>query len=738
MEYFSYLREKVNALKAKVEQSSITPFYLGSILDQFITLMEFLDRSQELMDIQNEVLNIDKEVSDTQRALVFNGPCKLGAEEHKLLESVIMYKIIDENGSFPYKVLQTGIFDRGTSESRVVFNHRNILTDKVWNFYAYENDFTGIKKYECHQDYHKAEIVIDWDKFTDKNFSAGNFYRPDVSRKLTGEYLTVISHHSLQRDVDALKSSAGSDVDGAMDRILQLEENVKSMMKNSESHELTPFPNTDHVEYFRNGYVIYNEPFTADGTLNSVEFRAYSQHPHDTLELTVYIGKLDQRRLLINPRKYSWPFDEVLQSSNGNGRYSFDLSDKGVKVRQGEVMCFFSRRYQDGADGRSCLIEHNGVSTDKVLFSSDIKGEFTDSFEFTLLKYGVTYSESMFVNKSEMDETKNEISLLSAQIGKSALITDSITGEQYKLVVADGALMLKNVNYRKAVFIGSSFVNHVISPAIGWHRNGAMAPSVSDNSLPDLVLKGLKVRNPDATMQILNSLNWERGYDDEEYSFEADLKNPLTQASPDVIFMHISGNSTWSDNFEQACEALINNVKKTCPGADIYIAASWHGGPKAADFRQACTTCGVGYVDLSGLKVAENMCSAGDPYLGDDGKVYPIPAVVASHPNDLGCMRQANVYLRQCGYDPLADEYVVHMSVAGAAGNIRSNCERQIYNGLVKISFSQPSELANISIYSNDQDITEDAEVGIFKEENGGWYMVFRMPCSDVTVIYNS
>lgn len=40
---FSSLQQKVDALKAKVEQSSITPPYLGSILDDFIAALEGID-----------------------------------------------------------------------------------------------------------------------------------------------------------------------------------------------------------------------------------------------------------------------------------------------------------------------------------------------------------------------------------------------------------------------------------------------------------------------------------------------------------------------------------------------------------------------------------------------------------------------------------------------------------------------------------------------------------------------
>ena len=53
---FSSIQQKVDALKAKVEQSSITPLYLGSLLDEFIVLMQSIDLSDMSEDLQNDLI----------------------------------------------------------------------------------------------------------------------------------------------------------------------------------------------------------------------------------------------------------------------------------------------------------------------------------------------------------------------------------------------------------------------------------------------------------------------------------------------------------------------------------------------------------------------------------------------------------------------------------------------------------------------------------------------------------
>lgn len=66
---FSSLQTKVNALKAKVEQSSITPPYLGSILDNFITQMQSIDMTGMSDDVQNAVANATSALQKAQQAL---------------------------------------------------------------------------------------------------------------------------------------------------------------------------------------------------------------------------------------------------------------------------------------------------------------------------------------------------------------------------------------------------------------------------------------------------------------------------------------------------------------------------------------------------------------------------------------------------------------------------------------------------------------------------------------------
>lgn len=70
---FSSLQTKVNDLKAKVEQNSITPSYLGALLDDFIVQMKALDMTGMSDDVQAAVRDASAALTAAQNALTKAG-----------------------------------------------------------------------------------------------------------------------------------------------------------------------------------------------------------------------------------------------------------------------------------------------------------------------------------------------------------------------------------------------------------------------------------------------------------------------------------------------------------------------------------------------------------------------------------------------------------------------------------------------------------------------------------------
>lgn len=66
---FSSIIIKINALKAKVEQSSITPLYLGTILEEMVAIMQLIDLSDFADDIADAIIQAQQALNTAQLAI---------------------------------------------------------------------------------------------------------------------------------------------------------------------------------------------------------------------------------------------------------------------------------------------------------------------------------------------------------------------------------------------------------------------------------------------------------------------------------------------------------------------------------------------------------------------------------------------------------------------------------------------------------------------------------------------
>lgn len=649
----------------------------------------------------------------------FNGDNQIEDNERLILQCLRMYKVITLDKPYEFKLLQTGF---STSENKVIFymGIRNADNSLTYVHAVPQEDASsldeleGVKRYET-EVYSSAcgkvkqIVVIDWDKY--KELFA-NRYSPTSVEEYGGNRICVVS------DVQ--------------NNLSDVQNNLSLAINNVENKDIIAFSPTTLTEYFRNGYVVYNVPFERNGILKKITTNIF-KHNYSTMQLTLLIGRIDQRNWLIDTREYSYSFSELGISENySNTNLTIDLSEKNIRVKEGEVICLFSRRYTDSSDGKSFLIARNDNNAENVLFSTKLDGVFTPYKEFARFSYSVTYFDTDFADKETVADIKNDVTALTETINLSSIFVDLSTGKRYKIVVNNGSIQLKNVDYSKILFIGSSHVNHGISSDVGWYRNGAMAPSIGAHSLPNLVLEGLKSRNQECTLNIMSSIDWERNYNT-TFDFDASWKSTLQSENPDVIFMHISGNSTWTEEFEAACELMIENVKKTCPLADIFIAASWPGGQKATDMRTACNNKGAAYVDLSSYKVSSSMWKAGDWYYAeDDSQYHGIYQAVVSHPNDIGCLLQANAFLRSCGYDEIQGTHTITIDASDGISVSTPNTT-WLKDGIVTIRIKS----GNVTQFTVNKASGGTVEATLRTNElneNYNTYYTFTMPDEDVII----
>lgn len=609
-----------------------------------------------------------------------------------------------------YKLLQTGYSTAAGYENKIMM----YLIDEdgtIYSFTAAAPNRTGVQTYSAYNDKVFYCLTIDWDVY---NQYFSNRYVPNNSNYGTGGiYVTGVN------DSNSLK------VPTMESHLKEMNDGLGIVVGDTESVRIKAFEQSA-TSGFLYGYVLYNKPFERDGVIKGISTSVYA-HSIDIMELQLFVGTFDQRNTIVNPRFFNIKLADLGLTSSSTS-VSLDLSSYGIKVNKGEVLGFFSRstNYQT-----AFLIATNGNASSMVYTSTSIGGTFVETTEFAKLYIDVLYYDELFVSKSKGEEIKTEIASINASISTSSILYDKITNLPYKIEIVDGQISVRSLNYKKALFFGSSFVAFGVSEESGWYSNSALAPSVAQHSLPNLVLEGLRERNADATMVIASSYNWERNFD--TFDFDSEWKSLLQNTNPDVIFMHISGNSTWSNTFKAACERMIRYVKTTCPNSDILIAASWHGGQKAIDMQAACIAEHITYVDLSDLKNQQNMWKAGDWHLGDDGEYHGIPTGLATHPNDMGCIEQANRYLSLSASKTLEPKiHYININKTGE-GIISTPNTSWVENGIVTLRIER-GEISSLEIKTS-----SGISVAATKRSNGlneayNIYYTFTMPNEDVNI----
>lgn len=492
------------------------------------------------------------------------------------------------------------------------------------------------------------------------------------------------------------------------------------------------------TEYLRSLFVLIKEPSTINGKLTEIEVTAYNESAN-VFGIHLLIGTLDQRNWLINPRHHFIPITNP--KSGTYSSYELDLTSYNINILAGEVICVYSSRASSNSIlepiGSGALLGRVGTVSDDILISNSLDGEFTseNAKKPVVLRVKIEGTKSeYFYQKKEIDEKvasiDNTTAGISATIAGMGYLTDEVTGYKYRLVVRNGTLSIRNNRYSKVLFIGSSFVTHGVSQTAQWYSTGAMAPSIIPNGMSELVLRGLQRDVPTCTMDKQGSVGWERDYDN--YDLTQNWLPKIQSVNPDAIFLHVSGNSTWSQTFKQACVNMLSFLKANA-NADIFVAASWHGGQKATDMRAAAAEVGVTYVDLAMYKTQINYWKLGDYTYGDsDNQLHPIVnSGVAIHPNDMGCLRQANAYLLASGHEELNITKAIVINNSDG-GTISTANPLWVVGGYVTLRITPDAGkvLSSISVVDGSNNA-----VSVEHHTNDyGEFYTFVMPDSDVNV----
>ena len=486
-------------------------------------------------------------------------------------------------------------------------------------------------------------------------------------------------------------------------------------------------------EYFRSLYVIFNKPVKYNSILNKLKIgvnRNYWTTEPEKVKINIVVGQFDQRQTLVNPRIYTFNFKELSPNYINDNETEFDFYDKNVVINKGEIVGIRSGNTAAG-DDFIFLVSKSEKYSDYVYASSTIDGVFVATNQFTTFQYSVVEFDTNLATQASVEALQTSVNVLINNEAKSSnILTDTVTGEKYKIQVANGELTLKSLKYKRILLIGTSQTHHDPSESVGWYVNRAMAGSIDNNVLPSYLLRGIQKTSPDATISIMNDYSWQRNYVNFDYSV---FDSTIESVNPDIIFLVTAGNSTYSEELEPSAEEYLDYLKSKAPGADIYTLVGWYGQQKANAITEASLKKGAIPVNVSANYNSLNTWLVGDYYYGNN-TYYPIVNEgVATHPNDMGHMLNANQLLNACYADNNESEiYNITINITGA-GKITTPNNRWVKEGIVTLRVvsgtiseitGQTKNGSTVSLVSRTNDV------------NSNWsnYYTFIMPNEDVII----
>lgn len=196
--------------------------------------------------------------------------------------------------------------------------------------------------------------------------------------------------------------------------------------------------------------------------------------------------------------------------------------------------------------------------------------------------------------------------------------------------------------FQRILIIGNSIMSHVPSPDIGWYNNNGMAASAPEKDFVHLLTGYLRTLYPQATVQLQVGGNFERKFGSPDYSID-EFNAMLQTFKPDLIIVRLGENVEEGDVFSRNLELQFRNLLDRLatysgqPAKIICTTSVWNRPQTDKIIRKVTVEKGHTLVDLSDMVPQSRFFAYND---------YSDPGV-ASHPNDVGMQRIADMIWQQ-------------------------------------------------------------------------------------------
>lgn len=436
-----------------------------------------------------------------------------------------------------------------------------------------------------------------------------------------------------------------------------------------------------------------------------------------------------------------------------------DFKGYDIRINKGEVICILSQTSEHNTTVSYSSDEPDG----KTYTCSTLDGTFVATNN--ILKFSYKILESNLISSNTIDNINNEINQLNNDISQVSILTDRTTGDNYRIVVNNGAISLKPLTYTNAVIIGSSCVVHGRALSIDYHRteSGSMVPSVSEYTWENFTLKALRQKNETAIIAKGNCAAWERslfnvvrgennkitGYT--ENPSDLSFINSVISENTDLVIMQLMGNTPVEYDSDATKESLTQVLSKKAtellkyiheitPNSDIYITQVSNSLVKGNALKQSAEKLPyVHYVTINGWAEEGFKWILGDYYAEDNdalGTLYPIThSGVAGHGNEMFYYNATQLMMKAAGYNFIYPTYKIILNKT-IGGELTTPNTTWFENSVVNIRCVADSgkTISNI-VVENESGTDVSTSVGLTRRDNdyGIWY-TFKMPNYNVIV----
>ena len=440
---------------------------------------------------------------------------------------------------------------------------------------------------------------------------------------------------------------------------------------------------------------------------------------YDGVEFEFLVGYIDQRDWIL----YSRSFTAVAKKTTAN---NYKVTFDNQIFKKGEQL-FVKINCLSSSGATVALDTTTYDSNNKVVYTTNINSAVTkdETKGYYNLVINTIDISSIFAYKEDLESMKDEVQTISSNLENSKIFTDTVTGDKYRIVVTNGELMAKSINYKKGLIIGNSYSNYGPSGTT-WFSNNCMAASTESTQWFKLI-----EYKSSCQFTVKSGVDFERNYST-DYDFSSKLN--LTDEY-DVVIIQLGENSTYNDTMQASFTSLIKYIKSVCTKADIYVmlGAPALKGNRSTAITNAANSESVPIIDCMNVSLIGHY-SLGDYVSSESNEVDYIQnsGVSDGHPSDIGELNIANKTLQAFGVETINDRLFAITLNQSTGGTITAAYTSWVSDGIVSIRCNADDGYDIQSIIVNK---SSGSTVMATKRTNEyGTYYTFIMPKENITI----